>query len=271
MKFNKYYLKLITLHLGLVAVIGSCIVVLFFQCLLPILTRHGQSITVPNLKGISLEEVDAHLTQRNLCFEVTEEFAYDPDYPPMTVLQQYPKAGTHVKEGRNIYLILNTQTPPQVKMPNLVDGSVRNAHVCLKSKGILLGTIKYIPDVAQNAVLEQWHQGKKVAAGTLITKGARIDLVVGAGLGKKMVEVPQVVGMKLESAKLLLLSAGISLGNTAYESVADQAPGTILRQIPDAGKKVRIGESVDLWLVAVQEEETVTPDVPMLPENCETH
>jgi beta-lactam-binding protein with PASTA domain len=267
MKLNKYFLKRIALHISLMSGVGSCIIFLFFQCLLPIMTHHGQFITVPNLQGVSLEEADAHLTQRYLRFEITEEFAYEPGYPPMTVLQQYPKAGTHVKEGRKIYLTLNTQTPPQVNMLNLVDGSVRNAHVRLKSQGLLLGAIKYVPDVAQNAVLEQWYQGKNIAAGTLITKGAKIDLVAGAGLGKEMVEIPQVVGMTLENAKLLLFSAGIKPGNTTYTYVADQTPGTILRQIPDAGKKGSVGENVDLWLVAIQQEETDTPDTPILPEN----
>ncbi|MFM2428345.1 MAG: hypothetical protein RL012_229 [Bacteroidota bacterium] len=267
MKLNRPFLKLIVLHLSLMAVVGSCVSFLFFNFLLPVLTHHGQFITVPNLQGISLEEVDAYLAQRNLRFEVTEEFSYEPDYPPMTVLQQYPKAGARVKEGRKIYLTLNTKTPPKVKMPDLVDGSVRNAHVRLKSHGLLLGAIKYIPDIAQNAVLEQWHQDKEIATGTLIAQGARIDLVVGAGLGNKMVEVPQLVGMKLGDAKLLLLSVGIQVGNIAYESATDQAPGTILGQHPDAGQQMRIGENVDIWLVARQEEEVVIPYVPMLPEN----
>ncbi len=267
MKLNRYFIKHIALHLSLMAVVGSSVLFLFFQFLLPVLTRHGQFITVPNLKSLSLEEVDTCLAQRNLRFEITEECAYAPDYPPMTVLQQYPKAGAHVKEGRKIYLTLNTKTPPQVKMPNLIDGSVRNAHIRLKSQGLLLGAIKYVPDVAQNAVLEQWHQGKAIAAGTLIAKGARIDLVVGAGLGNKMVEVPQVVGMKLEDAKPLLLSVGIQVGNLAYQAVAQQVSGTILQQRPDAGQQVRIGEHVDLWLVARQEEEIVVPDAPMLPED----
>jgi len=267
MKLNRPFLKLIVLHLSLMAVVGSCVLFLFFNFLLPVLTHHGQFITVPNLQGISLEEVDAYLAQRNLRFEVTEEFSYEPDYPPMTVLQQYPKAGARVKEGRKIYLTLNTKTPPKVKMPDLVDGSVRNAHVRLKSHGLLLGAIKYVPDVAQNAVLEQWHQGREIATGTLIAQGARIDLVVGAGLGNQMVEVPQVVGMKLADAKPVLLSVGIQAGNISYESATDQAPGTILRQHPDAGQQVRIGDNVDVWLAARQEEETVIPDAPMLPEN----
>jgi eukaryotic-like serine/threonine-protein kinase len=267
MQFNRYFVKLIALHVSLVVAVGICIIFLFCQYLLPILTHHGQFVTVPSLKGISLEEVDACLTQRNLHFEVTEEFAYDPEYLPMTVLQQYPTAGTYVKEGRKIYLTLNTQTPPQVKMLNLIDGSVRNAHVCLKSQGLLLGTITYVPDIAQNAVLEQWHQGETIAAGTLITKGAKIDLVVGAGLGKKMVEVPQVVGATLEDAKLLLLGAGIKPGNIAYECTADQMPGAILRQIPESGKKIRVGGSVDLWLVAIRGEALGTPGTSILSEN----
>ena len=262
--------KRIALHLGLMAVVVSAVLLLFFHYLLPALTHHGQFITVPNLKGISLEEVDVRLTQRHLRFEVTETFAYSPDYPPLAVLQQHPKAGAHVKESRKIYLTLNSENPPTVSMPNLVDGSVRNAHVHLKSHGLLVGAISYVPDFAQNAVLEQWHQGTQLAAGAPIAQGARVDLVVGAGLGSKMVEVPDVTGMQLEEAKLLLLSAGIAVGNTAYASADDGAPGTVLQQRPDAGKKVRIGENMDLWLAAPQEEaeeeqEATTPDTPMLP------
>jgi len=266
MKLNKPLLRLLALHLGLMAIVGSCVVFLFFWWLLPVVTHNGQFITVPDLKGMTLEAVDTCLTQRSLNFEVTEEFAYAPEYPPMTVLQQYPKVGARVKDGRKIYLTLNTKTPPTIKMLNLVDGSVRNAHVCLKSQGLLLGVIKYVPDVAQNAVLEQWYQGQKITPGTYIVPGAKIDLVVGAGLGTNMVDVPSVLGMKIEDAQLLFFSAGIKMRHAAYEVATDQAPGTILRQIPDAGKKVKIGESVDVWLVAFPEKELVAPDMPILSE-----
>ncbi|MEM9417401.1 MAG: PASTA domain-containing protein, partial [Bacteroidota bacterium] len=176
------------------------------------------------------------------------------------VLQQHPKAGTHVKEGRKIYLTLNAPAPPQVKMPNLVDGSVRNAHIHLKSQGLLLGAIKYIPDIAQNAVLEQRYQGVPIAPGTLVNQGSKIDLIVGAGLSKKQVAVPEVIGMPLEEAQLLLLSAGIKLGNIAYETARLEAvPGTIWRQVPAVGEKVYLGESIDVWLVPLPAEATTSP------------
>ena len=82
-----------------------------------------------------------------------------------------------------------------------------------------------------------------------------------------MVEVPQVVGMKLEDAKSLLLSVGIQVGNLAYQTAAQQVAGTILQQRPDAGQQVRIGEHVDLQLVARQEEGIVIPNTPMLPKH----
>lgn len=241
-------------------VVLNSIILLFFKVMLPAITRHGQFITVPNLKGFSWNEVETCLTQRNLRFEVTEDFAYSPDYPPRAVLQQYPKEGASVKEGRKIYLTLNTTTPPEVSMPHLVDGSVRNAHMLLKSQGLLLGAIKYVPDIAQNAVLEQWHDGKKIQPGTPIAKGSSIELVVGAGLGQKTVEVPNVIGMKLADAEFFLLSAGVKVGSTTYQTVGNGSPNTVSRQVPAASQEVRIGETVDLWLVALQEEDMAMPD-----------
>lgn len=262
-RFNLSLCKLMLLHMGLMIVVVGCILMLFFQYVLPMITHHGQSITVPNLKGMSLEDADVCLTRRNLLFEITEETSYAPDYPPMCVLQQHPKAGTQVKEKRKIYLTLNTQTPPKVKMPHLVDGSIRNAYLCLKSQGLLLGTVQYIPDIAQMAVLKQLYQGQEIMAGTLVEKGAKIDLVVGAGLGEKLVDVPLIVGMQLTDARLLLLSMGIQIGNVMYQNRLQQVSGTISQQYPGAGEKVRVGEHIDIWLVDLPEEHIVS-HIPML-------
>lgn len=244
--------KRIALHLSLmVAVVVSC-VFLFFQFIMPIMTHHGEAITVPSLIGVSLEEADTLLGQRKLRFTITDEASYLPEYPPMAVLQQHPKGGAHVKAGRKIYLTINSKTPPEVALPNLVDGSVRNAKVLLTNKGLLLGEVRYIPDIAQNAVLAQQYQGEKIAPGTLVGRGSKIDLVVGAGLGRKRVAIPTVIGMKLEEATLVLLDRGIKVGNVAYETdnIEEEEPGTVLQQAPAAGELVRIGEAIDLWLAA---------------------
>ncbi len=268
MKINRSFIKLLALHLSLMLVVAVSLLLLFFQFALPAITHHGETITVPSLKGHALAEAQKHLAERSLCWKVTEDFAYAPDYPPGVVMQQYPRAGTRVKQSRKVYLTLNAANAPKVAMPDLVDGSVRNAHMLLKSQGLLLGDIKYIPDIAENAVLEQWHDGTQLAPGSLVAKGASIDLVVGAGLGKHKVTVPQVTGMKLEDAQLFLLSAGIKLGSITHQAAEDQSTSSVLRQVPEAGQRVRIGETVDLWLVAAHDEEEAPTahDAPILPK-----
>ncbi|MEL6413003.1 MAG: PASTA domain-containing protein, partial [Bacteroidota bacterium] len=175
MKRNKQLTKLLALHLSLMLLVLVSLLMAFSYLILPAMTHHGQSITVPNLRGYTLADAQASLAKRSLRWKVTEDFAYSPHYPPNTVIQQYPRAGAHVKQDRKIHLTLNTTIPPKVNMPNLVDGSVRNAHILLKSQELLLGNIKYVPDIAENAVLEQWHNGKPLAPGSAIAKGSKID------------------------------------------------------------------------------------------------
>ena len=265
MKLTRRLLKVLLLHFSLMVVVFSSIVLLFFEFLLPVMTKHGQFITVPNLKGTHVDALDELLTQRNLCFKITEDAAYSPIYPPSVVLEQYPKPGARVKEDRRIYITLNATQPPEVSMPNLVDGSVRNAQVLLKSRGLAHGTIKYVPDIAKNAVLAQQYNGQPITPGTRIAQGSPIDLVVGAGLGKQLVAVPDVVGMTLEDAELFLLDVGVRLGNVIYKRVDSLSAGTTFGQVPSAGTQARLGEPIDLWLLeAKQEEPTIEPDTPIL-------
>ncbi|MEL6539316.1 MAG: PASTA domain-containing protein [Bacteroidota bacterium] len=260
MRFDRTLFKLLMLHLSLIMIVLTGIIFLFFELGLPIITRHNHCIIVPSLKGRSLTEAAAYLKQRGLYFEISSEFFYNPQYAPETILQQHPRAGTKVKAGRKIFLILNTTTPPEVAMPNLIDSSVRNANILLQSQGLLLGEITYVPDIAQNAVLEQWYQGTPIPVGTPIAKSAMIDLVVGAGLSNETITIPDVAGMPHKEAELALLSAGVGIGSVTYEASDVQPAGTVLRQIPATEATARIGETVDLWLVALPEEEASTTE-----------
>jgi beta-lactam-binding protein with PASTA domain len=186
------------------------------------------------------------------------------------VLEQYPKAGARVKEGRSIYITLNATQPPEVAMPNLVDGSVRNAHISLKSRGLGYNTISYVPDIAKNAVLEQLYQGKPIAPGTRIPQGSKIDLVVGAGLEKHFVVMPDVVEMKAEEAELLLLDMGLCVGKINYEHVDTLQPETIFRQQPKVGSQLDLGTRINLWVVEANPQAVDTEnyvDQPILETN----
>jgi len=249
LKFTKRLIKILVLNLGLISCILCGLIWLFFQFGLPTITKHGQAITVPNLKGIHIEELKEILSARHLRYKLTEDVIYLPSYPPSVVLEQYPKAGARVKEGRSIYITLNAAQPPEVVMPNLVDGSVRNAHIILKSRGLAYNTITYVTDIAKNAVLEQWYNGQPIEPGIRIPQGSKIDLVVGAGLHKHLIIVPDLVGMMVEEAELLLLDAGMCVGKTTYEYVDTLQAGTIFQQQPKVGSQVNLGDPIHIWAV----------------------
>jgi eukaryotic-like serine/threonine-protein kinase len=238
----------IFIHLAIMAAITTLMLLGFFFWYLPSTTHHGDSITVPDLKGMGIEQLESFLTSRELRFEITADSVYAPEFPKESVVKQYPNPGEKVKRNRKVYLTLNQTTPPSVKMPDLVDVSVKNAQLILMTSGLVLGDIQYRPDLAQNAVLEQWYQGRKIEPGELLQKGAKIDLVVGDGLGNQTFEVPLFLGMNIDEAEFYLVGVGLRKGSVIYQ-LNDSIPlGTVMRQLPLPGDDIRIGDIVDLWV-----------------------
>lgn len=264
--------KHVLLHLLIVLVLAAITVAGFFYIYLPARTNHGESITVPNLEGIPLEELDEFLTNRSLRYEVNTDSGFSSQYPPLAVLKQFPLPNSKVKENRKIYISLNAKEPPKVRMPQLVDGSVKNAYVVLKSYDLLVGDIRYESDLALNAVLRQLYNGKAIQEGEYVPKGAKIDLVVGDGLGNQVFKVPDLIGLTYEDAEFSIIGSGLKVGDIHYEAegiariklVASDGTetyqdrvmslGTVFKQSPSPERSIKIGESIDLWIVGSEPE-----------------
>jgi len=265
----------VSVHLAIMGGIGILLILFFFYIYLPIATNHGESITVPDLDGISVDQLDEFLTKRSLRYEIRSDSGFSTGYPPKTVLKQFPLANSKVKENRKIYLTLNSSKPPSVRMPDLVDGSVKNAQLVLRSKDLMLGSIRYIPDLAANAVIEQHFRGKPIEADELVPKGSKIDLVVGDGLGRQDFKAPDLLGLNHEDAEFAIIASGLKMGYIKYEkegrsnkmevspegdttyTTIQYSPGAIFKQRPRAEDKIRIGQSVDLWVVEPVEEDSL--------------
>ncbi|MDA0194621.1 MAG: penicillin-binding protein [Bacteroidetes bacterium] len=259
--------KRLTINLVIMVAISIFLVIFFFYVYLPISTNHGESITVPNLEGIGYDELDEFLMERDLRYEILPDSGFASDYPALSVLNQFPLPNSKVKQNRKIYITLNGLRPPMVRMPNLIDGSVKNAQLVLQSKDLKRGKITYKPDLAANAVLDQLLNGKTVEIDELIPKGSVIDLVVGDGLGRQDFEAPDLVGLHYEDAEFAVVASGLKMGYVRFEKEAfgteimisedgdstyqqfQYPAGVIFKQRPRSEDKIRIGESVDLWVV----------------------
>lgn len=114
--------------------------------------------------------------------------------------------------------------------------------------GLERGDIVYVPDIGINVVLEQKYRGVTVPEGFEIPKGARIDLVVGDGLGNQILAVPDLKGMDEVEAEFLILGSSLRVGNKYYLDTDSVGAGKVLRQTPQPTTRVKTGELIDLWI-----------------------
>ena len=274
MDFLRFLLTKKFLRHLLLAVLISLILLLGTLVWLKIYTHHGQAIAVPNLRGLTLDEVEEVIGARRLRFEVVDS-VYSDQVPRGTVVKQHPEPNSKVKVRRNIFLTTNAVTSEQVTMPQLLDLSIRQATLALENAGLTLGEITYQPDYAVNSVLQQNYQDSVIDAGTLINKGSSIDLVLGMGLSDEVTQVPEVTGLNLEEAKKKIARQFLNLGAVTWDetvvSEEDTAEAQVWRQYPEAdgGNRINKGMEMDIWLTR---DSTLlpVPDSLLLVPNAET-
>lgn len=243
-KMKRNTLGGVFIHLFLAGVLLTVLCALYFFVYLPKATNHGETITVPDIEGMQVGQLEEFLQRKNLRFEVNDS-SYSEDHPPLTVLKQYPQAGAKVKEGRNIFVSINRVEPPTVPVPNLVDGSVVNADAVLRSNELRRGKIELVPGPF-NVVKEMKYKGQVIPPTARVPKGSVIDLVVMDG-GSKDFEAPDYRGMSLEDAKFVIFGSNLNLGNVFIDG--DTTGGAVvIRQKPAAHENIRVGDVVDLWI-----------------------
>jgi eukaryotic-like serine/threonine-protein kinase len=239
-------------HLGLAAAL-TLILLLGTLLWLKIYTHHGKTIVVPDLTGLTVEEVDDVTSSRHLRFEVIDS-VFSMEMPRGTVIKQNPNPASRVKKNRKIFLTMNAVNPEMVSMPQLIGLSFRQARLALQNAGLVQGSITYKPDFAKNNVLQQMHGDSVINEGTEIAKGAVIDLVLGMGLSSQTTRVPDLVGLGLAEATDIISDYYLNLGAVTYddtfEEAEDSSGAKVWRQYPDYDefKRLNMGMEMDIWL-----------------------
>lgn len=167
--------------LNLFLMIGlSCLLIVITFSWIKSYTRHGQYISVPDVSGMFEEEAGQALAAVGLKYEVLD-YKYDRMTVEGGVIEQKPKSGSYVKDGRTIYLTLNSGREPLRAVPDVADNSsLRAAESRLNAAGFKLGRTVYV-DGDLDWVYEIRYQGEKIEAGTQIPEGSTLTIVAGNG------------------------------------------------------------------------------------------
>lgn len=214
---------------------------------LKVYTRHGKTIEVPDFKGLQLDELKQYTSEKYFEFVVIDS-VYDSKEEKGSILDQDPLSGSTVKKGRKVYLTIVALHPEKVTMPNLHDLTLRQAKATLRSYGLKIASLEYIPDPARNAVLRQEYLGSKIEAGKRIEKGSGITLILGRGKGNEKIGVPFLIGLKRKKAISIIYGNSLNLGKERYYHPADTSGVKVYMQSPKPykNKTLRMGDSINL-------------------------
>ena len=217
--------------------------------LIDVYTHHGESETVPDLRGLYVEEADLLLNNHGL-YSVVIDSVFVRDKKLGTIIEQIPAYNSTVKRNRPIYLIINSRQVRQIPVPDVNDVSFRQADAMLKSIGLNVSSVEYSPSEYKDLVIAIKYRGRNISSGMRVPEGSSLVLVVGSGLGGEELPVPGIKGMSLEAGTEEALNGSMVIGAVEYdvEPSGNEDKYVIYRQRPAEGNSVPAGTRIDVWL-----------------------
>ncbi len=165
-------------------VIAFAIIVILGFLLLKFLdfkTNHGEEIEVPDLSKMQITIADDRLNGLGLELILLDTVDFRKDMPPYSIVEQDPKSGSTVKDGRKIYVKINAGGYTNVILPDFDEKTYRQISANLKSMGLKEGKITYRPNIAKDIVLGLTQKGKSLRKGDKVKKNSTIDFILGDG------------------------------------------------------------------------------------------
>lgn len=226
-------------------------------------THHNETLSVPDLRGMSISEAKVTLHKRDLQVVIADS-AYVPNAQALRVIEQQPQASDKVKINRKIYLTVNAPNPPKVEVPELKDVSLRQAMEILKTKGFKVGDLKYVPGLAKNTVVRLEAADTTIQPKCKLEKGTTIDLVLEQGRKASKTDIPSLTGLSMSEATFYLKGKGLNFGSKIYDSTVVDTPSAIIykqRPLYNPQQKIAKGEIIDVWLTSEEAyEQNKKPD-----------
>ena len=143
-------------------------------------TRHGETVVVPDVKGMKVGEAEKMFRNHGLSCVVSDS-NYVKNKPAGIILDLSPSAGQKVKEGRTVYLTINTLNTPLRVVPDVADNSsMRQAQAKLMAAGFKL-TENQMVSGEKDWVYGVKFQGRELRTGDKAPLGSTLTLMVGDG------------------------------------------------------------------------------------------
>ena len=257
-KFIKFFFSKLFWINTILAILVLYLLFYFTMHNLDNFTNHGIKIKVPNLLGTHINDVEDSLTNMSLRYQIRDS-VYSDFFSMGTVIQQDPKADkknfkSYVKPNRTIYLTVVKKQESFKILPDLL--STVNSKTIGKTRLERLGfkvELKMREHKDKDKVLEINYREKAIKPGTKLPKGAELTLIFGSGKKNKPIELPNFLGLNVDSSRKIANNLGLELDIHYYDKfidLQDSLSAIVFSQYPDieinSKKVIAIGSVVIL-------------------------
>jgi beta-lactam-binding protein with PASTA domain len=188
-------------------------------------------VFVPSFSGQTVADATTEAERLKLRATVIANQPSDR-FPKDVIMSQQPAAGSHVRPGREISLVVSTGVTI-FPMPDLRYESMREANLTLDRSKLQLARATVVPndDVPANHVLNQDPPPL-----TSVREGTKVTLTVSKG-PPPSVRVPNFVGEYIDDARADAARGKVHLGQVVWTPFGPTGPprGQIAKQNPAPG------------------------------------
>jgi beta-lactam-binding protein with PASTA domain len=215
----------------------------FFLAAMRVASR-AREVTVPDVRGKSLDEATTLLAQVGLTVRSDPQRRADPKVPADHVLVQSPDPGAVLRRQRAVRVHLSEGVRAPV-VPDVVGKLERTAELALADARVEVATRSEIrsSQYGINLVVAQDPPATRRAGG--------VNILVNRGEAEARFVMPDLIGAPFDRIASVLRSSNFRIGVSAYVPYPGLPPGIIVSQTPQAGFQVAGGQSGDLISVEV--------------------
>ena len=201
-----------------------------------------QEVELVDVVGALKGEAEAKLDSQGLKYKITT--TEDSSKKSEEVISQDPAAGTIVKKGSTINLVINS-LPDDVEIPQMKNYTLELAEDKLNNLGLAVGEVEYIFDEEienEKIIYTEPQAGEKVA------RGAKVKIFISKGKDDEPVKIPSSYkGLSPEAPKSALEKLGLIVKIEEGYS-GDVGKGEIYKIDPEQGTELAKGSTVTLYV-----------------------
>ncbi|MFA6955840.1 MAG: PASTA domain-containing protein [Thermoanaerobaculia bacterium] len=207
----------------------------------------GKSIATPNLIGRTLTEARAACSDLGLVVVVdNSKDRHGDNVPTGNVVWQNRAPETLIKRGTRIH-VGQSLGPLVLRVPDVTEKSARTSMLRLSQLNLRLGALSYFQSgLYQNAAATE------PAIGQVIGEQSSVSVAIATPFPQPAFVMPDLINRPFEDVKYGLEHYGFLVSNVKFEPYPGVDDGTIIRQFPMPGGKIRRGDPVSI-VVARQE------------------